>query len=201
MQKILHLNWRLQVIIGFLILVMIFGISRLFQPSTPSQNPLPPPMAVPTSYPTTNQWQTYKTDSYTFTYPSDWKQEVYTTNTGEQTVVVRPVDATTYYPSFSISAIQRSPQEFLQTEVQILKGFGLSQNVATISGISGTQMTGTSKIQVIEGKVVKSPAQETHLYIQKGSTLYDIGYKYAGAKNKNEEEVFNKIVQSLQFVK
>lgn len=205
-----RLDWRLTLLLLFILLSILYTLFLLIVPSqnqtnkaepiitpTPSQSSLnPSSMTIPTTamIPLT-------TNSFNIYYPKEWKATNGKSALGEITTFQPP--SLPFGVSKPILMIEtRYESSTIDKVIEFYTKQNFQRTRTTIDGFTTTKISGTNPYKIVSGKPIQSSIQEIYLLLNKGATEYIIRYSYDGDKsNPDFEEIFTSIINTMRFTK
>jgi hypothetical protein len=137
-------------------------------------------------------------EGFTMNYPTSWSLK-----TGENAQVleyaVKPknLGPSDSVPSITIYIFKNADKNYTDSRMEKLRANGYSQESVSLGNLSGTKFTGEVGYYTVGTNIINEKVQDTQYFLNRGTDVFEISYKYAGDKNNKQEEFFNSYISTF----
>lgn len=195
----IKLDWKLVVILFFILFISLFVIFLFFLPMQNNSNQTPSNKVFP-SPTTANKWSTYKGKDFEVQFPINWTYERIPSNVS-QVLFFKPRTSSQSDsdPSMTVEIYESNSEnkEFIQKKEQLYTSLGYNRSQKNINNSAFTVFEGEYKIVNVETLQIY---QETYYTGSFGNKLFEIVYKYKSpSRNSQLEKEFSQILSRISF--
>lgn len=201
----LKLDWRLAMILLFILFSLLYGLFLLFIPKqnqpqtpnapTPTQSSQNPNLFITT--PTTIPMSLFVSNNFTIQHPQEWIAEKNESQDGEKVIFfIENVRENKFFPNLTIS-VAKDPQIAIDKILIPFLAAGFKQDFYAIDGKSFTRVTGAFPQKDSNNNLL----QETNYFLKYSEKIYIIKSRYEGSiKNARLEELFLRIINTIRLL-